>query len=84
MRQWRITLSNSPDLLRASSNLSGNKLLQIPNSVIFIALHADLLANTIVTDNFDHFYVQNFRRDLNWKTTKMHFERVLLIMRYWL
>ena len=78
-----VYASNSPNLLRASSNLSGNKLLQIPNSVIFIALHADLLANPIVTDNFDHFYVQNFP-DLIWKTTKMHFERVLLIMRYWL
>eukprot|EP01040_Poterioochromonas_malhamensis_P021231 gene21232-25560_t len=43
-----------PDFLRPGAYLGRNELLQISYRVVFVAFHADLLPQSIVTDNFDH------------------------------
>lgn len=39
------------------TSLRGNQLLQITNSVVRVAFNTDLLAQTIVTSNLNHTYL---------------------------
>lgn len=40
--------------LGLSTYLSSSELLQVPNGVVFIALHSHLLTKSVVQDDFDH------------------------------
>lgn len=43
-----------PDFLRSRPDLRSDELLQIADGVVFVALDADLLAQTVVQNHFNH------------------------------
>lgn len=44
----------NPDLLGPGSGLGGDQLLQVADRVVLVALHPDLLPETIIEDHLDH------------------------------
>lgn len=44
----------NPDLLGPSTRLRGDKLLQVADCVVIVALHSDLLPQTVVQHHLNH------------------------------